>query len=317
MPTLPRHSIALCVSALALLAAPIALNQSALSDIAAYADKGNGNGGGGGNSGGNGNGNSGGNGSGGGGSGEHGGSGSQSVELGGGSDAGRPGHSNKGASQRKSGQVEVQAASATELLPAKERNLHAELAGLNSLKRNINGLMNSADPRMDGIREFIMASAELEGALAELGDANDAFNDAKLAYLGFVSELGVGDYDDVSPAGLLGRIEEIDGLLEDPDLTEEDIAALEEERDLLEDAVTTINDSEELANLLGTLGAVGDAEDKVAGLEGATDEDALKDALRTAANENREVTDEVVAWASKQLGVGDDDGLIDDYLASQ
>ena len=34
-------------------------------------------------------------------------------------------------------------------------NIHAKLAGLNSLNRNINGLMNSSDPRMVDIRSFI------------------------------------------------------------------------------------------------------------------------------------------------------------------
>ncbi len=43
-------------------------------------------------------------------------------------------------------------------------NIHAKLAGLNSLNRNINGLMNSSDPRMVEVRTFIQASADLAAA---------------------------------------------------------------------------------------------------------------------------------------------------------
>ena len=35
------------------------------------------------------------------------------------------------------------------------RNLSAELKGLNSLNRNINGLVNSSDPKMDGFRALL------------------------------------------------------------------------------------------------------------------------------------------------------------------
>lgn len=42
----------------------------------------------------------------------------------------------------------------------KTQSLHAELKGLNSLNRNINGLLNSSDPKMDAFRDLVNADAE-------------------------------------------------------------------------------------------------------------------------------------------------------------
>ena len=41
------------------------------------------------------------------------------------------------------------------------RNLSAELKGLNSLNRNINGLVNSSDPKMDGFRVLVNSDDDL------------------------------------------------------------------------------------------------------------------------------------------------------------
>jgi hypothetical protein len=41
------------------------------------------------------------------------------------------------------------------------QNLSAELKGLNSLNRNINGLINSSDPKMDGFRTLVTTGDEL------------------------------------------------------------------------------------------------------------------------------------------------------------
>ena len=55
----------------------------------------------------------------------------------------------------------------------KNRNLSAELKGLNSLNRNINGLVNSSDPKMDGFRNLVDDDAEPteEELLAAIGVA--------------------------------------------------------------------------------------------------------------------------------------------------
>jgi len=45
------------------------------------------------------------------------------------------------------------------------RNLSAELKGLNSLNRNINGLVNSSDPKMDGFRDLLEGTEPTEEEL--------------------------------------------------------------------------------------------------------------------------------------------------------
>ena len=47
-----------------------------------------------------------------------------------------------------------------------DKNLHARLAGLNSLQRNYHAYLNSQSPRMAGIAAYVMASAQL--ALAQV-----------------------------------------------------------------------------------------------------------------------------------------------------
>jgi hypothetical protein len=322
-----RRAAALSITTLALLLAPVAFDVTSTGGGAAWAkDNGNSNGGGGdnGNSNGGGgdNGNSNGGGHGGGGSGGGGDTASTSDSSG-----GSNGHG-FGRSKKTSDDSDVATLDGDdEPSSGKTRSLNAEFAGLNSLKRNINGLMNSSDPRMEEIREFVLASADFEVAKEELAGAENALNEAKLAYLALVSDLGVGDYDDVSPSGLQGRIDEIDGLLDELDLSEEELAALtdeeradleeqigdlEDERATLAGAVETLSDSEELATLLERQGEFDELEDKVTELGDASGDEALRAALETAANDNREVTDEVFDWADARL-----DDLVDDYLASQ
>jgi hypothetical protein len=55
----------------------------------------------------------------------------------------------------------------------KEKNLHAKLAGLNSLNRNYHAYLNSQDPRMAAIRDYVTAYAELEANFDEAFAASD------------------------------------------------------------------------------------------------------------------------------------------------
>lgn len=287
------HAVALSITTLALVLAPVALSGSAVT-IAAFAkDNGNGNGNGGGGDGGNGGGGGGGNGN----------SAEVSSSGSGGGNGNAFGHS------KKSGETSF-AAIEDDAPTGKARNLNAELGGLHSLKRNINGMMNSSDPRMDGVREFIVASGELEAATADLADATEARDQAQLAYDALIEELALTGYDDVSPGALQDRIDEITGVLENPppELTDDEIAALTEEQTLLQGVVN----STEATTLLARQGEVDDLEEKVAALEDATDDASLREALETAANPNREVTDEVFDWASARV-----DQLVTDSLSSQ
>ncbi len=84
---------------------------------------------------------------------------------------------------------------------------------------------------------------------------------------------------------------------------------------LLAAAIASIGASVELQDLTEATGAAEGAEAAVAEAEEDVSPEALEEALLTAAN--KPVTDDVVVWVSEQLGIGDADGLIDDYLANR
>ena len=316
-----RNMIMLSTTALALIAAPVLLNQTALSDLQAIAkDKGNGggnsdgggggNGNGGGNGGGSENSNAGGNGNGGGGG-------------GGGSESKKSEGKAKKVADTEAVTTTTKAAKAT-----KTKNLNAQLAGLNSLKRNINGLMNSSDPRMELVRGYVEASAALETATAELDAAELVLGEAQAALDGVIGAAAAGltaydgtdAYANPTLQSLNDRLDALGlALVSDP-LNADAIAA---EQLALTTALTAINNSPELAAVTEQEGIVEGIEGEIAALEPLTTEDALKAALLAAANKNRVaeaggdayLTPEIMAWATGVLGVGDEDGLIDDLLA--
>lgn len=216
--------------------------------------------------------------------------------------------------------------SSTEL---SERNFHAQLAGLNSLKRNVNGLMNSSDPRMEGIRAFVQAGAALEVAIAELEKATVDLGNANDAYLQLVESLGLEPYDgnpdayeDLSVSGLQARLTELEqiGLVED----NAEYDAWQAEIAKLEAAIETLELSPELSELEAAIAAFAAANEAVETAEAEVGDGALREALLLAANDNRVaqygeeyVTDEILGWAKSVLGVGDANGAIDAYLAQQ
>jgi hypothetical protein len=101
-----------------------------------------------------------------------------------------------------------------------------------------------------------------------------------------------------------------DALINDP--TNADLLA---EQALLAAAIASIGASVELQDLTEATGAAEGAEAAVAEAEEDVSPEALEEALLTAAN--KPVTVDVVVWVSEQLGIGDADGLIDDYLANR
>jgi hypothetical protein len=315
-----HRTLILSVSALALSFAPVLLQGLPFSpDSAAIAGNGNGNGGGGGNggdngnSGGNGGGNGGGNsdhGSGGDNGGGHGNSAKSSDS------AATTGSNGNGNGRSKKGATEsVVTADTGESPRAKERNLKAQLGGLNSLKRNINGLMNSSDPRMDGIREFIVASVALDAAEAESAAAIEAFLAAKGDYLDLLDELNL--TPDTTPASLR---EQIDAIV----IPEDDPATLDviegeaelAEKLALETALTEIEDSGLWTALVDASDAAQAEAEDLAKAQEAAGPEAFDDALLMAANKNRRsedyLTDDIRNWAG-----GIVDGLVEDYAETQ
>jgi hypothetical protein len=291
------HTVALSLAAFALVAAPVVLNGALPIDtgIHAFAAKG-----------GNGKGNGGGNGGNGGGSnGSH-----ASGDSGAGSAATNAG-AGHGKKKKKSALEEDAAVEAAVLEDDGKKRGNSELGRLNSLKRNINGLMNSNDAKMDGIRAYIIANGTLADAEAALEEATNTLTDAQAAYDALALSLGVDGYPDTSPDGLQASLDEVNAAL----LLDEGNLDLQAEQALLTTAIATLSTSPELQTLNDATGAAEEAANDVAEAEEAVSEEALLAALESAAN--KPVTDDVVAWASEQLGVGDADGLIDDYLASQ
>lgn len=280
-----RRTLILSVTAFAMLSAPVLLDNagvSLVSDIDAVA-AGNGKGKGGGNSG--------------------------KSNGGGKSNSSASGKS--GAAGKKGVTVETASVEAV----GSKRSPKADLGRLNSLKRNINGLMNSSDPKMAGIRAYVIANGTLVDAEAALDTATADLAAAQSAYVSFVNSLGVGDYPNLTPAGLQAELDAVNAALA---AAPEDATLLDQQA-LLSSAIAAINASPELANLITATEAEVAAQGDVMEAQDAVSEDALRDALLLAANPNRRsedyLTDEIMAWASNELGVGEANGLIDEYLA--
>jgi hypothetical protein len=74
--------------------------------------------------------------------------------------AGKNGNGNSGGSGSGRSNDNRGKSSSAKADKQKNRDLSAELKGLNSLNRNINGLVNSSDPKMDGFRDLVVDDAE-------------------------------------------------------------------------------------------------------------------------------------------------------------
>lgn len=301
-----RNMIMLSATALALIAAPVLMNQTALSDLSAIAkDKGNG----GGNSEGGGGGEGGGNGGGNGGGGERGNDGGNGN-----------GHGAGGGSESKKSEGKAKKVADTETLTttakaAKTKNLNAQLAGLNSLKRNINGLMNSSDPRMELVRDYVEASAALEAATAKLEGAEALLGDLQAALDDFVGSAvtsaaltafdGSTVYTDPTLQGLNDRLAELDAAISLDPLNQPAV----NEQAALTAVLADIAASAEAAAVTEQQGVVDGLGDEIAALEPLTTEEALKVALLAAANKNRVaeaggeayLTPEIMAWATARI----------------
>lgn len=282
----------LSLAALAILSAPVLLDGTGVPYVDGIdAVAGNGKGKGGGNSGGGGN---------------------SSQSKGKSSSASAAGN---GAAKGKKSAGEAVVVEAAVKSPGSKRSLNAELGRLNSLKRNINGLMNSNDPKMAGIRAYVIANGTLVDAQETLAVASADLTTAQSAYIALVTSLGVGGYPNLTPAGLQGELDAVNAALA---AAPEDATLLEQQA-ALTSAIATINASPELAALITASENIVVAEDGVFEAEQAVSEDVLREALLLAANPNRRsedyLTPEIMAWASNELGVGDANGLIDAYLA--
>ena len=129
--------------------------------------------------------------------------------------------------------------------PSRGQDLHARLAGLNSLQRNYHAYLNSQSPRMAGIAAYVMASAQLalaqvpsEELLAATDDEAlrqallDAANKNRVAQYGedYIDEDIMGWAKDVLGVGdAFGKIDEVQDTLEQDALEQDTL-----EQDALE-----------------------------------------------------------------------------------
>ncbi|MXQ07024.1 hypothetical protein GQ651_04100 [Alphaproteobacteria bacterium GH1-50] len=234
---------------------------------------------------------------------------------------------------------------------AGKRSVNADLKGMNSLNRSLNGLMNSSDPKMDGIRDFVVASADYEAALDALDEAKDAYQplansfQADLNPLRLMLPSSVSGWDDLEAtlASLASAPEpdkvdymvevevevpsEVEG--EEPTIVTEMVLdqdaydAAVETWTAMTGAAKTAEANLAPARDAWTAYAIafGEAQSK----EAAASEDAMIAAIVDGLNATGagpvtedDITDEMVAWVAARLGAGDDlDGLIDAYIASQ
>lgn len=190
----------------------------------------------------------------------------------------------------------------------KEKNLHAKLGGLNSLKRNYNAYLNANDPKFAAIQGYVMASANFDLTEAELAEATAALAAADAEFdaaLGAIQPHDDFSYTaDLTTADLESRLGELEAI--DPTtLDAETAAALSAEIGALDaalDSAVAVSEAEQ---------QVADLEAKQAEQQEAVSDDALMAALQAGANPNREVDQEMVDWAKDVLGVGETYGKID------
>jgi hypothetical protein len=176
---------------------------------------------------------------------------------------------------------------------SKVKNLNASLGRLNSLGRNINGLMRSSDPHMAEIRTYILNSVELTKAEASLAGAQTALMNAQSAY-------------DAALAAYDAAAAEYNAALADPEL------AATADASAMNAALATLQNAE--VTLTSAQDAVTSAETAVAEYQALTTDEVLTDALLAGSNTGV-VTTEVLDWSKSVLGVGEETGAIDAYMA--
>jgi hypothetical protein len=193
----------------------------------------------------------------------------------------------------------------------REKNLHAQLKGLNSLNRDANGFFNGNDPKLDPLREFVASSVTysgLENALV-VAQADLAENQALLDEL--ATELGLTSNDPAEQRIELENLQE-DLLADEPALDDPTRSEWETELAAVESGLDVVDEVNADAD------AVASAETALEDAENDVSEDALRDAIATSMTSTgsgtvaaEDLSDEVVGFVSDKLGFGDAEGFID------
>jgi len=211
----------------------------------------------------------------------------------------------------------------------KPENVNAQLKGLNSLKRNINGLMNSSDPKMDGFRAFVLAGADAQAAQEALDSTQSAYDILTASYGTMLDDLGLvlpsepAEYD-----ALLADLQIIAGSAAPAPLDYTDDAGTFDQASYdaavakwSTDVATATKAIADYDAVLGASSQLATAQNAYDSAAGAISEDALIQAIVDGLNATGagpvgpdDVTQQMLDWVSQEMGVGEADGLMDDYL---
>ncbi len=203
---------------------------------------------------------------------------------------------------------------APKAVKATQGSLSSQLKALNSLNRNINGLMNSSDPKMDPFRDFVSNSAELEGLRVALADAGENYDASLADFLTAAGELGLSEDPATAQAELDTQLADL--LATEPAIEDPTYADWQAE-------VAAVTDAQAVVAQLGAdQVALAEADAAVAEVEAATSEEAMIEAMVASLNATGagpvtadDITIPMADWVRERLGVGDGHGLIDDWLA--
>ncbi|WP_068116071.1 hypothetical protein [Tropicimonas marinistellae] len=216
--------------------------------------------------------------------------------------------------------------------------LASDLKSLNSLSRNINGMMNGKDAKMDPFRDFIIASAEnevaqeeLERAIAALAMTQADYDEIAAAYelpedpadalsaLEALADAHIAPEEPMPPAETDPEYDDLyPKWLEAHSEWESEYETWKEENAKLTEAVAT---AKQLQSDSETLTA---AEETATRTSEAASEEVMRQAMVDSLNStgagpvaDEDLTQEMEDWVAARLGVDDHDGLIDDYRAIQ
>jgi chromosome segregation ATPase len=290
---------AIAASAIAIGVLPVKVDLGGFAVVQAFAKGGNGNGGGSGHGGGNGGSDHGGGSS----SRDHGGGKSSSGKSSSGKSSASAGKSSHGKAMKqasssagkKSQKLQV---AAVDPETVKQKNLHARLGSLNSLKRNVNAYLNSKSAKFAEVQAYVLASAQHDLLVEAVDKASETLAEEQ------------------------GKLTDLQGELDRLNtMTQAEIDALSPEDQAAREArITELGTAIPAQQTVvdGATTALGDAQ--AAEAEGAigTDDATLEAALLDMSNkqDTAPIDPEVLDWAKTVLGVGDAEGKIDQVRAT-
>lgn len=180
--------------------------------------------------------------------------------------------------------------------------LASALKSLNSLGRNPNGILNSSDPKMAPIKEYLSAVAEYESAEDALNAANSAYGDSYADLAAAAAALGLSS----DPASWGSEIEQMSA-----DLAANPVAEGEPGyQDYLDQLAAVEQAQADYEQALADKAVLDAAAQDVADAEGAISDEALVDAIVAAQNATGnapitadDVTPEMLNYAKSKLGV--------------